>query len=85
MKNLNKVRDMKNARYHVIIHGDYIKLKRIQLMYKDFDGSNEYYSPEISGTLILRMPIKERDMLVKCCNLKLKEGTRQKRDWVIED
>lgn len=37
MKNLNKVRDMSHAKYTRIIKGDEIQLRRIALIYSDFD------------------------------------------------
>ena len=36
-KNLNKVRDMKHAKYRKYIIGDEIALRRIKLMYEDLN------------------------------------------------
>lgn len=39
MKNTNKSRDMKNAKYVRVIYGDEIKLRRIGLMYPEGEPS----------------------------------------------
>lgn len=85
MKNLNKVRDMTKAKRYVVIHGDYVKLKRIQLLYEEYDSCTSYSNPERNNVLVLRMTVKERDFMVKSLNLKLKEGTKNKKDWVINE
>ena len=91
-KNLNKVRDMKHAKYRKYIIGDEIALRRIKLMYEDLNPLLKEDEESVSGTgwvgngkylLIFKVEMSVWNEIVKNLGLECNKNVRQKREWRI--
>ena len=91
-KNLNKVRDMKHAKYIKWIIGDEIALRRIKLMYEDLNPvlrEDEKYVSSVGWVgngkylLIFKVEMSVWNEIVKNLGLKCNKNVRQKREWRI--
>ena len=91
-KTLNKVRDMKHAKYCKYIIGDEIALRRIKLMYEDLNPilkeDKRYVSSidavsNIDYLLIFKVEMSVWNEIVKNLGLKCNKNVRQKREWRI--
>lgn len=85
MKNMNKVRNMKEAKYTRFIDGDHEMLERIKLMYGEYVVHNEYYPDGyfMDGTLMLRVTMDVWNDMVSKLGLILDKEKPQKRYWRI--
>ena len=91
-KNLNKVRDMKHAKYRKYIIGDEIALRRIKLMYEDLNPilkEDKRYASSVGDAsnvdylLIFKVEMSVWNEIVKNLGLKCNKNVRQKREWRI--
>lgn len=91
-KNLNKVRDMKHAKYVRFIKGDEIALRRIKLMYEDLNPELREGQKYISSVgwvgdgnyvLIFKVEMDVWNEMVRSLGLKCNKNVRQKREWRI--
>ena len=91
-KNLNKVRDMKHAKYRKYIIGDEIALRRIKLMYEDLNPILKEDEEYVSGAgwvgngkylLIFKVEMSVWNEIVKNLGLECNKNVRQKKEWRI--
>lgn len=95
-KNLNKVRDMKHTKYARIIRGDEIRIRRIALMYSDFNPNlveeTEVYYDEFGDyhrvptgyyRLVFSIEMDVWNKMVKDLGLIRVKEVSQKRLWEI--
>jgi hypothetical protein len=91
-KQMNKVRDMKHAKYTRFIKGDEIRLRRIALMYSDLNpnlreetayNGHGYLEKTGSYILVFRVEMSMWNEMVRCLGLKCDTKVRQKRMWEI--
>ena len=91
-KNLNKVKDMKHAKYCKYIIGDEITLRRIKLMYEDLNPilkEDKRYVLSVGAVsnvdylLIFKVEMSVWNEIVKNLGLECNKKVRQKREWRI--
>ena len=91
-KNLNKVKDMKHAKYCKYIIGDEITLRRIKLMYEDLNpilkADKRYVSSigavnNVDYLLIFKVEMSVWSEIVKNLGLECNKNVRHKREWRI--
>ena len=91
-KNLNKVKDIKHAKYCRYIIGDEITLRRIKLMYEDLNPilkEDKRYALSVGAVsnvdylLIFKVEMSMWNEIVKNLGLKCNNNVRQKREWRI--
>ena len=91
-KNLNKVRDMKHAKYYKMIRADKDVLERIALMYEDLKPELRAEKTYMSSAgwiengqylLIFRVELSVWNQMVKNLGLVVNKHVRQKREWRI--
>ena len=96
MKQMNKVRDMKNAKRYIVVHSnDEVKIRRLALMYDEYIQTSENHPdkvrmdevwfgkvPEYKWYVVMRMTCEERSTLMS--NAGLKRG-KNIRDWYFEE
>ena len=91
-KKLNRVKDMKHAKYCKYIIGDEITLRRIKLMYEDLNPilkEDKRYASSVGDAsnvdylLIFKVEMSVWNEIVKNLGLKCNKNVRQKREWRI--
>ena len=91
-KNLNKVKDMKHAKYIKWIIGDEIALRRIKLMYEDLNPVLREHKIIVSGVgfvsdgnyiLTFKVEMSVWNEIVKNLGLECNKNVRRKREWRI--
>lgn len=91
-KNLNKVRDMKHAKYYRFIRASKDVLERISLLYEDLNPvlkeevsyvEYEGWVPNGEWILIFVVEMSVWNEMVKNLGLIVNKEVRQKREWRI--